>query len=1229
MGSAIPISGSIPPLVEDIGSLIGLLVSNGGEFDFGWFADVPTQLAGIPGRRDAQWKLLTDLLGTPAHSIGGRNWYALPFLGGSAPIYLVLAPHASGGGVIGVGLYDAWANTGSVTATAFAPVFDTAGTPIVVAGTAAYPLELAATCTFAVPLGSYGYAGLDLLGTFPLDGSAKPGFALTFTGAASPPAIMSLAQLVEAGPTAWVNAALGSSTITAWLNRPIGGTAITAGDLFAASGLIVNDAGYALATLKAWLDLGAVAIGEMILAAALKRLAALTTPIVALGDGGVWVFANSPASGGTEYGLRLCIADVALTTAGGTDFVLQLGKMLDADTDASNWVIRGDPPAGAITDPGVSLTLLAESAATPPVPSFRPKLDLVSIGLDLTGAAGNSLLDMMGVTLGSAQPRFLFSCDAATVPIYWGVALQADDLGIPLGNGLAGSSASNPVAQNLLSSGSGGGDTEAVNPAFSASIAGMSHPGGPVTLDVQLHSNLGPGNQVWIPVQQSFGPLHCQRVGLAWPTPNPDCRLGVMFDGEVTLSVLDIALQGLSIGIPLGSPGTLSSYSLDLKGLGISADTGPVSVSGAFLESANGVSSVTYDGSALIQAADWTIAAEGSYATLSDGHPSMFIFAQLGAELGGPPFFFVTGLCAGFGYNRSLRIPTMDEVPGFPLLAGIASPGAIGGPNADPMTALAALDDWIAPAQGVNWIAAGVQFTSFDLVQSNMVVTAQMGQDFQAALLGVSRIKLAQAGPQFAYAELGLEVVIRPADGYFGASAVLSPNSYILTPDCHLTGGFAFWIWYSGEHAGDFVITLGGYHPAFDPPPHYPVVPRLGFSWQVSDNLTVQGDSYFALTPSCAMGGGALEVLFHDGDLRAWFSAYADFLFTWKPFYFIGDVGVDIGASYKLDLLFTSVTISVSLGADLTIWGPPTGGKVHIDWYIISFTVSFGADPLPTDTNFQSWDDFKTLIPKRPAPAATLAHRRALLGAPDPDALGMVTLSMSDGLLGTDQGAWLARADAMTFAVATPIPATEAVLAGSQPAIYTPPPPGDPLGVRPMGVCAMTSVLTVSLTGPDGTVDLSQGWTWSPVFKAAPAALWGQPLDPGTTPAVPSADTISGCLIGMNGLTPPDVTLTGPTAFALANLDFYTIDEDNSDWLPLAAADATAPANPQPGPALQQIANTIASASVAQRRSAIFTALQGFGYDPVTNGDTGAIAANVALNYPDEPMLGAPWGAAA
>ena len=85
--------------------------------------------------------------------------------------------------------------------------------------------------------------------------------------------------------------------------------------------------------------------------------------------------------------------------------------------------------------------------------------------------------------------------------------------------------------------------------------------------------------------------------------------------------------------------------------------------------------------------------------------------------------------------------------------------------------------------------------------------------------------------------------------------AQLTDNSWLLYPEVRLTGGFAFVTWFGGPNAGEFVLTIGGYHPSFHRD-GYPDVPRLGFQWRVSDASSIKGESYFALTSEALMAGG-------------------------------------------------------------------------------------------------------------------------------------------------------------------------------------------------------------------------------------------------------------------------------------------------------------------------------------------------------------------------------------
>ena len=123
---------------------------------------------------------------------------------------------------------------------------------------------------------------------------------------------------------------------------------------------------------------------------------------------------------------------------------------------------------------------------------------------------------------------------------------------------------------------------------------------------------------------------------------------------------------------------------------------------------------------------------------------------------------FVTGLALGFGYNRKLRLPGETEVSKFPLVAAMGNSAAIGGDNPTPAQVLATLDSWVPPEQGEYWLAAGVQFTTFEIINTNALLIVEFGKELIIALLGVATLKQPQVGEAYVYAELDIEVVFAP-----------------------------------------------------------------------------------------------------------------------------------------------------------------------------------------------------------------------------------------------------------------------------------------------------------------------------------------------------------------------------------------------------------------------------------------------------------------------------------
>jgi hypothetical protein len=662
------------------------------------------------------------------------------------------------------------------------------------------------------------------------------------------------------------------------------------------------------------------------------------------------------------------------------------------------------------------------------------------------------------------------------------------------------------------------------------------------------------GNASWFDVKKSIGPVTLERVGVRYE----DGRAWLLVDADFMLSSLTLGLQGLALGFKLDD---LKDIHANLDGLSLDFESGALSIAGGFLHVGN-----DYIGEARVKAGTFGLTAIGGYAP---GDKSFFIFARLTAPLGGPPYFFVTGLAGGFGVNRNLVVPPIDDLTQFALLpANNTFPVTLAG-QSDPGQTLAdtlrSTESYIPVMPGQNWAAAGIDFTSFEMVDSSALVTVAFGIEFSLALLGITRVTVPKLDPEpIVYLEITLEAQIKPSQGLIAVDGRLTPASFLYAKLCRITGGFAFYLWFSGQHEGDFVISIGGYHPRFTKPDHYPVVPRLQLSYQIG-SLVIKGQSYLALTPHMVMAGLQIDAIWETGALKAWFSAGIDFLLGWKPFHYEADAYVHIGVSLTIDLLFCSVSITIHVGVDLNIWGPEFGGRADIDLDIVSFTIYFGADPRREAVD---WTSFKTsFLPAGGDKAAApphMAHFAALAAAAAPGDGLLCTASITDGLVtdlkARDAGSffsWIVDANHFALQSNTMIPAKQARFNsfdlvspfttdnGFSPAGGAPVPVYDTaaypqgmswatdFGVLPMQLPAsrLTSqhvvVLKRAQEGADYTLPASyteviNGVAVTPVLKPASAALWAG-SDPGLNGQRLIDKTLAGLLI-----TPmaqhPDIT---------------------------------------------------------------------------------------------------------
>jgi hypothetical protein len=735
-------------------------------------------------------------------------------------------------------------------------------------------------------------------------------------------------------------------------------------------------------------------------------------------------------------------------------------------------------------------------------------------------------------------------------------------------------------------------------------------------------------------VQKSFGPINLSKFGINWDNANLALDLDV--DGDLTLGPLQVVLDNLQIQMPAKTPLDPSSYGLGLDGLGVSLNAGAVALSGALLHSGD-----QYAGEATITAGDFTISAVGAFGT-TDGATSLFIFGCLNAPLGGPPAFFVTGVSAGFGYNRQLLMPPQDQVTSFPLVA-MALPPPEGGQPYNLDQALAALiggdgkPAYVPPMRGEYWVALGVNWTSFEIVKTTALLAVQFGKELEIDILGITSLQLgADADHPYVNLELGIEATIKPDDGTALVTGILDSSSYVIDPACHVTGGFAFACWYGDNaHSGDFVLTIGGYHPSFLPPSWYPQVPRVGLNWNYSNNIVLAGDAYFALTPIAAMGGCEIDVTYTSGDLKAWLTAKADALVQWKPFFYDFDISVSVGISYKLDLLFTTVNLSVELGAGFEIWGPATGGNVYVDWYIISFSIPFGPPKRPPTLN--NWSDFAALLPAPPAappPSAALVMELAAAAPASPN-IALQALITGGNLTQNPDGSWNVRADSLAMTVRSPMPSTKFTFAAGT---YQPPSlPGAPFGMWQMGVTGATVATTVTIAakaGSGGAFNPNANWKVDLISQGMSAAMWGSSapaLNPTTTPA-----TTTPLDIGLAITAVPMVAAGGPPPIPILNLEYTTISANENLPAPIPVPAASAhQISTATLPTLPLVITYLTDGGASGLRQQVLDALAGFGYD--TGFDTltptgltwvspSSGLSNVYVEFRNEVMLGTPAG---
>ena len=504
---------------------------------------------------------------------------------------------------------------------------------------------------------------------------------------------------------------------------------------------------------------------------------------------------------------------------------------------------------------------------------------------------------------------------------------------------------------------------------------------------------------LWYNLKKELGPLYIDRIGFTYK----EGRIHASFDASLKLSAFSMSVIGLNIGVAPNPKKMFSEWpAFSIEGLSFKLKTKTLTIGGLLLrmppaspvvdlnKKALTTGQNEFVGQVIIKVADkFNLIGTGIYGEIGDS-TSVFLYAYLEMAMGGPPFFYVEGLALGFGYNRACHVP-LDKVAEFPLTKQALSGEFPEGIEAVKQTA----NDLVKymPAQsGTILIMLGIKFSTFNIVKSFALLIIQVNEKLRIDILGLSQLSLGEiedtAGKKspVVFVELAIKASFIPSEGVVEVLGLITPDSYIFNKASKLSGGFAFVSWFDGPHSGDFVLTIGGYHPAYQKPAHYPTVPRVALNWQVTEALVIKAASYFALTPKECMAGGRMEMQYHSGGTKADFIIGADFYIGWKPFYYDISVYISLKLSYRINITFKvfgiqktiDKTISLDAGANLHIWGPDFSGKGEVNFHLKFFGIKFG---------FSFNVAFGAIDEQKPSPLDWKEFQEGFLPAPPPKQL--------------------------------------------------------------------------------------------------------------------------------------------------------------------------------------------------------------------------------------------------
>ncbi|MGM1064868.1 DUF6603 domain-containing protein [Saccharothrix sp. Mg75] len=625
-------------------------------------------------------------------------------------------------------------------------------------------------------------------------------------------------------------------------------------------------------------------------------------------------------------------ASIALSPdeSGGLGLVVVPHGEIDFTTAAGGWNLGAGVGAGGAAFAIGSGGLVVEGAGT-------------EVDVELT-AARRTAQDGPALRVGSATGT-RFELDEFLVRLFARLRPNGSDYGLSVGAEKA-ALVVRPAADGdgfLATALKGVEFRVPITAALAWSRAGGLVLGGGASLDtgaVPLHLRLGPVT------------VEAVRLALAASVAERKLALSASTDLRFDLGPVRATVDGLGVTGELTFPdggGNLGPAQLGVRftpptGVALRVDAGVVTGAGflSFDEDAG-----RYAGGVDLEFAKVRLSALGLLTTrFPDGRSGFSLLLVVNARFPQPiPLGFGFNLASVgglLGVNRSFDKARLQAAIGDGSLAAILAPGDVIGHETDLLGRLESIFP-ASPGRVVFGPTARLTWGTPAVITADLGLAVELPRPVRLVAMGRVRVLLPHEDAPVVEINLDAVGFLDFGEGTLDVDARLYDSRVL---EWTLTGGMALRARWSGD--GDFVLSAGGFHPRYAPPPSFPKLAPLALAiGNPGSAVSARFSSYLAITANTLQLGGRVEVHAKAGSFTADGAVGLDVLVQLDPFGFEVDLDLLVAVRWQGHLL-------LGVAASLHLRGPGewhVRGRARVDVLFLSAEVAFesrfGRAPAP------------------------------------------------------------------------------------------------------------------------------------------------------------------------------------------------------------------------------------------------------------------------------------------